>query len=288
MTATLLLAVFIIYLYVPFLLFKFFVEGYVDLSRLRDESRIGEFFGAALPSALLHLATLLLLSMGAIVDRWNVIPRPAMDWRIAASLLDPTFPALRARLAAGPTDEIKYLLTLYVVAALAGALYGKIELKLITRQAAREFFLRQGATQKRFAWFAALFFRQLFARFVIERISPVFVWTATETWTFIRTKSERLFYGRIFKYIKTADGDVDSVVLTYPQRYSRRTPAECFAAGKGPLTRLHGSIAIQWSEIADINIVEPRVMARVRRGYAAEIMRRRRVKRRVNASIPLC
>jgi hypothetical protein len=280
MTATLLLAVFIIYLYVPFLLFKFFVEGSVDLSRLRDESRIGEFFGAALPSALLHAAAFTLLRVVAIADRWNIIRRPAMDWHVVASLLDPTFAALRARIAVGPAGEIQYLCALYLVAVIAGVTYGSIELKLITRRAARELFLRPGGTRRHAAWLAALLFRQLFARFVIERISPVFVWTATETWAFIRTKSDRLFFGRIYEYIKTADGDVDSIVLTNSQRYSRRTPAECLAAGRGPLTRLHGSIAIQWSEIADINLVESSVMSLIRRRYANDIMRQRRVKRR--------
>jgi len=280
MTATLLLAVFIIYLYVPFLLFKFFVEGSVDLTRLRDESRIGEFFGAALPSSLFHIASFVLLRVASLADPWKIVHRPAMDWRVVASFLDPTFAALRARITTGPAGEIQYLCALYTVAIFAGAIYGSIELKLITRQAGRELFLRHGATRRHVAWLVALIFRQLFARFVIERISPVFIWTATETWAFVRTKSDRLFYGRVYEYIKTADGDVDSVVLIHPQRYSRRSPAECLAAGKGPLTRLHGSIAIQWSEIADINVVESKVMARIRRRYANQIMRQRRMQRR--------
>ena len=109
MSATLLLAAFVAYLYFPFLLFTFFAEDSIDIGRLKDESRIGEFFGAALPSALLNMLTWLTLHLFFAIDPWHVVRSPAIDWPTVASSLDQTYTSLRAHIAAGPAGEIQYL-----------------------------------------------------------------------------------------------------------------------------------------------------------------------------------
>jgi hypothetical protein len=270
MSATLLLAAFVAYLYVPFLLFTFFAEDSIDLGRLKDESRIGEFFGAALPSALLNALTWLVLRILFALDRWHIVRSPAIDWTAVASILDPAYGSLRSHIATGPAGEIQYLVVLFLAAAVCGSFYGRIELALIQRGAEREFFLRRGAVKRHVAWAMALGFRRIWIRFFAERISHLFVWMATETWMFVRTK-DRLFYGRFFEYVKTADGEIENIVLVSAQRYSRRSPTECFETGVSPLTKLQGSLVIRWSEIADINIVSPSMMGAVRRAYARKL-----------------
>jgi hypothetical protein len=270
MPATLLLAAFVAYLYVPFLLFTFFAEDSIDVGRLKDESRIGEFFAAALPSALLNALTWLILRISFAVDRWHVVRSPAFDWEAVGSILDPTYAWLRSHIVAGPSGEIQYGVVLYLVAAVCGSFYGRIELALIQRGAEREFFLRRGAVRRHIAWAVALVFRRIWIRFFAERISHLFVWMATETWMFVRTK-DRLFYGRFFEYVKAADGEIENIVLVSAQRYSRRSPTACFEAGASPLTKLQGSLIIRWSEIMDINIVSPAMMVAVRRAYARKL-----------------
>ena len=286
MSATLLLAAFVAYLYVPFLLFTFFAEDSIDVGRLKDQSRIGEFFGAALPSALLNVLTWLILRVVYAVDRWHIVRSPAIDWPAVASSFDPAYASLRSHIAAGPAGEIQYLVVLYLAAAVCGSFYGRIELTLIQRGAEREFFLQRGAVRRYIAWAVALGFRRIWIRFFAERISHLFVWMATETWMFVRTK-DRLFYGRFFEYVKAADGEIENIVLVHAQRYSRRSPTECFASGASPLTKLQGSLVIRWSEIADINIVSPAMMVAVRRSYARKVREARGRARLPESSPPI-
>lgn len=269
----LLLALFIAYFYVPFLLFRFFVEESVDLVRRRDLTRVDEFFSAAFPSALLNAFTYSLLRLlNLSYEVFGIgVPFPAIDWNVAAGVLDPQLAALRKHLAVGPSAEILYIAMLYIGSCFAGKWYGSIELKLMERRAAPNFFLVRGRVNRRARWLLALLFRRIWLPFFAESIHPLAPWMVHDTWLFVRTKDDRLYYGRLYEYTTNAAGDVESIVLTRTQRYARKTVAECLATGRCPLTRLSGSFVMKWSEIADINIASPSLMTAVRHQYAMKL-----------------
>lgn len=264
----LLLVLFLAYLYVPYLLFKFFVEESLDLMRRKDVTRVEEFFGAALPSTLLNFATITILR---IADRLPGIRFPPLDWEVIASLFDPDLSVFRAHVAKAPLAEIGYLALLYLFSAVAGNVYGLIELRLFERKVQPAFFLVRGKIQRRFLWFVALAYRRIWLPFFAETIQPIIAWTTSETWLFIRTKDDRLYYGLMYEFTKAANGDVDTITIVHTQRYARKTVAECLASGRCPLTRLSGSFVMKWSEIADINIAAPTVMTAIRRQYAVKL-----------------
>ncbi|HEY0143473.1 MAG TPA: hypothetical protein VGF48_21455 [Thermoanaerobaculia bacterium] len=264
----LLLVLFIAYFYVPYLLFKFFVEESIDLVRRRDITRVEEFFAAAFPSALLNGFTYGLLRFASWFFDLSV---PRVDWKVAASVLDPQLVEFRKHISGGPGSEIVYLGALYLGSCVAGHLYGRIELRLLERRAAPVSFLLRGRIQNRIRWIVALAFRRIWLPFFAEAVHPLQPWLVQQVWVFIRTKDDRLYYGRFFEYINSGSGDVDSITLTNVQRYARKTVAECLAAGKRPLTRLSGSFVMKWSEIADINIANPDVMRALRRQYAVRL-----------------
>jgi len=141
----LLLVLFVAYLYVPYLLFKFFVEESFDLIRRRDHTRVEEFFAAALPSALLNGATWLLLTcLGWTRYRFGIgVNFPSVEWKAVAGLLDPQLVAVRSHLALGLRSEATYLFVLFGLSAVFGKIYGVIELRLFERGAVREFFAQR-------------------------------------------------------------------------------------------------------------------------------------------------
>jgi hypothetical protein len=120
-------------------------------------------------------------------------------------------------------------------------------------------------------WFSALLFRRFWLPFFAEVISQQWTWTTRETWMFVRTKDDRLFYGLFYEYTKSASGDIETIVLISAQRYSRTPVAAALAEGRSPLTKLHGSIVIAWSHVVDVNVVAPEMMLAIRRRYAEEL-----------------
>jgi hypothetical protein len=268
-----LLVLFVGYLYVPYLLFKFFTEESIDLVHRRDVTRVEEFFGAALPSALLNAATILLVR---ILDfgRETIgvgITMPPVDWRVVSGLFDPQLVAFRRHIAGGPSKELLYLAFLYVVSGAAGWAYGSVELRLMERGATAGFFRVPGSVQNTVRWAFALAFRRIWLPFFAESVHPLAPWMAKETWLFVRTKDDRLYYGRLLEYINNGAGDIDSITLTSVQRYARKTVAECLASGRCPLSRLSGSFVMKWSEVADVNVASPDVMVAIRRQYAVAL-----------------
>jgi hypothetical protein len=267
----LLLVLFLTYLYVPYLLFKFFVEESIDLDRRRDVTRVEEFFAAAMPSTLLNGFAYLAI---------RLIPGfPRLDWHVAAALLDPRLVVVRSHIGRGLHSELGYLSVLYLTSCVAGWVYGRIELTLLQRGANQEFFLRTGSVQRRGRWFFALLFRRIWLPFFAEAIGPLVPWTERTTWLFIRTNDDRLYYGRMHEYIKNGTGDIDSIVLSRVQRYSRRSVQECVSGGKGPLTRLSGTLLVKWSDIRDVNVAPPSLMLAIRRKYALQLRKWRKERR---------
>ena len=280
----LLLVLFIAYFYVPYLLFKFFVEESIDLVRRKDLTRVEEFFGAAFPSALLNLFTYTLLRL--LRATFGFAFPPPIDWEVASSLLDPQLVAIRQHVATGLTAEIGYLAALYFSSCMAGKMYGRIELKLLERRAAPVSFLLRGRVQNRVRWAVALIFRRIWLPFFAEALHPLQPWLVQQVWVFVRTKDDRLYFGQLFEYVNNGAGDVDTVTLTHVQRYARKTVAECLASGRCPLTRLSGSFTMKWGEISDINIASPQVMLAVRRKYARKL-RTIRAAKRASANAPV-
>jgi hypothetical protein len=275
----LLLVLFLAYLYAPYLLFKFFVEESLDLMRRKDVTRVEEFFGAALPSAILNFGAWAILKVGA-----GLLPGvkfPQLDWAVAASLLDPTLTVFRAHMATVPRAEGTYLATLYLVSSVAGKFYGMIELRLFERHVDPAFFLVRGNIRRRVAWLLALIYRRIWLAFFAEMIHPIISWMTAETWLYIRTKDDRLYYGLMYEFTKSATGDIDTITIVNAQRYARRTVVECLTTGRSPLTRLSGSFVMKWSEIVDVNIASPGVMTAVRRKYAVKLRAYRASKRAV-------
>jgi hypothetical protein len=275
----LLLVLFLAYLYVPYLLFKFFVEESVDLMRRKDVTRVEEFFGAALPSALLNFATGTLLHA---VDSLPGIAIPPVDWQVIASLLDPRLDVVRKHVTNIPRVEIAYLATLYVVSSVAGKFYGLIELRLFERKVHPGFFSSPGKIKRLVLWGVALSYRRVWLPFFADMMHPILSWTIPETWIFVRTKDDRLYYGLMWEFTKASTGDVDTITIVHAQRYARKTVSECLNTGRCPLTRLSGSFVMKWSEIADINVAAPAVMSAVRRQYAVKLRayRQRRATKR--------
>lgn len=281
----LLLVLFIAYLYVPYLLFKFFVEESIDLIRRKDVTRVDEFFGAALPSAVLNAATYTLLRLaGSAVQRVGLgIDFPPVDWRLISGLLDPQLRILREHVASGPRAEITYIAALYGASCVAGKIYGTVELRLMERGATPGFFRLHGRIQNRMRWALALTFRRIWLPFFAESVHRLTPWIVRETWLFVRTKDDRLYYGLLTEYINNSAGDIDSITLIHVQRYARKTVAECLAAGRCPLTRLSGSFVMKWSEIADVNIASPAVMTAIRRKYAMRLRKFRKDRKATGA-----
>lgn len=274
MAATLLFVLFVVYLYTPYLLFKFFVEENIDLDRRKDVTRIEEFFAAALPSAVLNGVT-----WAAFHVFW-FLKLPPVDWAVAASLFDPQLTAFRKHVASAPSGELKYILGLFVSSAVSGYLYGLVEARLLQRQAEVSFFRRESMTRRRVAWTVALMYRRVWLLFFAGVASRTNPWSARDTWMFVRTTSDRLYYGLFFEHTNDADGELDTISLIKTQRYTTGSATDRLRSGRNPLTRLGGTFVLKWREVADLNVVSPDVMAAVRTGYAQKLRTWRRNKKK--------
>jgi len=256
--ATLLFVAFIVYLYVPYLVFKFFADLGIDIGNKRDSTKVEEFFGAAAPSLLLNgLAYVILRSLAAT----HLLRFPRTDWPVVASVFeDDKFPTLAKHFSALPVGEIRYLGALMLVAIVNGLIYGQVERRLLVSKHRAGFF-----------WSLALLIRQIWVPFFGDQIFWFSAAAIQQTYAFVRTKDGNLFYGQIWGYSKSKTGELDGCSLVLVQRYSREKIEACVAKLKNPLRRLHGSLFLKWAEITDINFVEPHVMDSLRRKYAKQL-----------------
>jgi hypothetical protein len=94
---------------------------------------------------------------------------------------------------------------------------------------------------------------------------------AQQTWLFIRTSDDRLYYGRFWEYTNNSAGDVDTITIVLTERYARVSVRECLALGRSPLTHLSGSFVMKWSQIVDVNVASPDLMRAIRRQYAMRL-----------------
>jgi len=270
--ATLLFGAFLVYLYVPYLIFKFFADLGIDLGSKRDTTKVEEFFGAAAPSFVLNAFTYAVLRVASTL---HIIRFPPIDWRVVACVFDggDKFQRLFDHFSVTPAAEIRYLVALYIFAAAHGMIYGQTERRLILNPHGR-------TGWRSVTWAFAVYVRKLvWSPFFADQI----VWFSTvamqDLHAFIRTKDSMLFYGQVWIFTKNRAGEIDTCILVDVQRFSRQSVTDCIEKMRNPLRKLHGSLVIKWSEVMDANFVTPDVMVRVRRRYANQLRRRRRAKR---------
>jgi len=119
----LVLLAFFAYLYLPHVLFKTAAGLFVDLGRKQNASQLEEVASAVLPSALLHLLTLVLFW---IIGALSPIKLPGVDWSLIASAVSGEGRQLSAILGTRQMYwTAAYCVGLIGVATANGALYGR-------------------------------------------------------------------------------------------------------------------------------------------------------------------
>lgn len=275
---------FIAYLYLPHMIFKSGVEVSVDLGRRRDTSDLEEFLGSALPSMVLVVMTSL---MNQLVVHAHYRFAPHSHWRFATRLR-PDWNAIAAFVTGNGHEIANYLTTparrngeelflmgLVLVSLVGGLVTGNGTFRLLKQPkfGLRAPVLPPGCERTWLSWPKHVWLMTFFLIVEIvsvlphlvwswfgnyERINPLFVWTLRRPFIFIRTAPDsRLYFGRFLRYEKSAQGEIDFIVITDVQRYSYDEIDKCMVEGRSPLRRLGGELTVKWGLIGDVDTVRP-------------------------------
>ncbi|HUR81401.1 MAG TPA: hypothetical protein VM733_11580 [Thermoanaerobaculia bacterium] len=232
------LIAFVLFFYVPTLLFRFMASRKVDLSRRKIANQIEDFFAAALPSVMLNALAWLALNT---VTLWKLV-------EFSANL-----PLLLTSRGADVVQQNlllinSYYVLLLVLSAVSGYVYGFVEYQItyygvdVARDLPGE------------GWRFALWYHDLWAIFFDPEKVMLYPFTVQPTWVFVRT--DRLYHGLLHKYDKNSDGEITGITLVRPGRFSLKQRDEWLASDEDLVTPFTGTLWIRWSTITDINIAD--------------------------------
>jgi hypothetical protein len=271
---------FVTYLYLPLALFRFGAEQHTDLRRSPDSTPVETFIDAAIPSAALHGATWLLMW---IVGRLPLLRStggpPSVDWRLIAAVVTGGDDAyLRAAITTVPVPTILYFVSLVAVSGILGIMFGVVVVERLSdtalasrapKRPTSDWWTRGGLwralTIGAYVWFAVrlLWFAIIEIIYAaVWRISNyllpeqsvwLFRWSVRQPTVFVRTRGNRLYFGKFNSYEKTRGGKVESVLITNVWRYCYDNVEATIADGGMPLSHFGGSLTILWDEVADIH-----------------------------------
>ncbi len=273
MTGLVLLA-FFAYLYLPHVLFKTAAELFVDLGRKQNASQLEEIASAVLPSALLHLLTLVLFWIIAAVSPLNL---PGVDWSLIASAISGETRQLAAILGTRQMYwTVAYAVGVIGVAAGNGALYGRSRyLKVIL--SADPLLYPDGAKraqQVSRVRASVIFIATFIWDFIYgEYYVAIHRWSILSPFVFVKAKEGQLLHGRFLRYDRNRDGEIEAITLVQVSRYTREKLYEVLARGMNPISRLEGEIYIKWDEIVDINVTTPAKLTELWQQYENERIR---------------
>jgi hypothetical protein len=270
----LVLLAFFAYLYLPHVLFKTAAELFIDLGRKQNASQLEEIASAVLPSALLHLLTLVLFW---IIGALSPIKLPSVDWPLIASVVSGETRQIGAIVGTRQMyGAIAYCIGLIVMAGANGALYGRsVYLKVIL--SADPLLYPDGAkhAQRVSRTRASVIFILTFLWDFIysEYYVAIHRWSILSPFVFVKTKEGQLLHGRFLRYDRNRNGEIEAITLVQVSRYTREKLYEVLARGANPVSRLEGEIYIKWIEIVDINVTTPAKLTELWQQYEAERVR---------------
>ncbi|MDP9191395.1 MAG: DUF6338 family protein [Acidobacteriota bacterium] len=273
MTGLVLLA-FFAYLYLPHVLFKTAAELFVDLGRKQNASQLEEIASAVLPSALLHLLTVVLFW---IVDAISPVSLPGVDWSLIASAVSGETRGLAAILGTRQMYwTVAYAIGVIGVAAANGALYGRSRyLKVIlsadpllypdSSKRARDV----SRVRASIIFIATFIWDFIYSEYYVA----IHRWSILSPFVFVKTKEGQLLHGRFLRYDRSRNGEIEAITLVQVSRYTRAKLYEVLARGANPISRLEGEIYIKWEEIIDINVTTPAKLTELWQLYENEKMK---------------
>lgn len=265
---------FVAYLYIPTSLFRFGAEQLIDLGPRSDSTEVEAFITAAITSAPLHLVTFLIFKLLSVFPGIVV---PAVDWHLVAAFLTSEDHAYVRDV----LQDRVYLTSLYFfgvacVSILSGVMYATAfmdKLRGITwqnripplprisghRWYAAGWNLARATPS--LLWFATieLMYASMFkvANFFFhETVVPLFPYAVLQPTVAIRTRSNRLYFGRFHRYEK-AGGKIDSITITDVVRYCYEEIDKAPSEGRLPMSEFVTPLTIQWEEVADIHEANP-------------------------------
>lgn len=256
MTGVVLLA-FFAYLYLPHVVFKTAAELFVDLGRKQNASQLEEIASAVLPSALLHILTLLFFR---IVGAVTPLELPGVDWPLIASAISGETRQMAAVVGSRQmTWTIAYGFGVMCVAAVNGALYGRSVYRRVVSSADptlhpdRAIDARPARGLIAYLSFVPALWNFIYGEYYVA----IHRWSILSPFVFVKTKEGQLLHGRFLRYDRDRDGKIEAITLVQVSRYTREKLHEVLARGANPISRLEGEIYMKWDEIVDINVTTP-------------------------------
>jgi hypothetical protein len=234
---------FVLLLYVPTLVFRFFASSNIDLSSRKFANQIEDFFAAAAPSLLLNIISAILLNTITVwffLDVTASLPQLMMsDWTLF----------LRQH----PGWCFGYYLFLMATAAFSGYIYGWADLQL------SEWVLEGpmpddavGIPPELWRW-ARKIHTVWHVFFEPEKV-PLFSLVAQPTYVFVKTSDGRKIHGLFDRYDRTADGQITAIRLSEVARIQDWKAA--VAGTEQYVVRLSGTLLLKWDEVTDINVAD--------------------------------
>jgi hypothetical protein len=86
-----------------------------------------------------------------------------------------------------------------------------------------------------------------------EGVEPWFQWSERKPSVFVRTKDQRLYFGRFRQYSKKRSGEMDTLTIDSPWRYCYEERLETIRDGRVPFSEFYGSLEIAREEVAEIH-----------------------------------
>jgi hypothetical protein len=258
-----LLGAFILYLYTPHLLFKYFAATKYDFITRKELPQIEEFFAAGLPGLFLNAFT-----WSALWVTYRLVGASpiVIDREIVARVFTKD-PDLSAYIAKGDISALVcYVGALAVLSALAGRVYGNILVRVamaggdgayLQQPSSALSFLRHRWPQltRRFVVIVravGVLYLRLWHLFYAQYEHPLYHIVLRQTLAFVHT-THGLYHGFVYQFDKKRDGEVDGIYIIKVSRFSRKKEKDCFEMGINPISDLSGPLFIKWEEIIDIN-----------------------------------
>ena len=234
---------FVLFLYVPTLVFRFLANVNVDLTSRKFSNQIEDFFSAAAPSLMLNIIAGFIfntLTVWYFLDVTASFPHVLLhDWTLF----------FRQHL----WWCFWYYIVLMATAASCGFIYGWVDLQL--SEWALDAPLPDtavGIPPELWRW--ALMIHGLWQIFFEPEKVPLFALIAQPTYVFVQTTDGRKIHGLFDRYDRTADGQISAISLS---QVGRLQDWKAAVAGKEEyVIPLSGTLLLKWDEVADINVAD--------------------------------